>query len=240
MVRITNSGNHIYNAPVLAFGVDAAQINFCDANPDYSRVADVVVKICPNQPENGGGTATIRLTPNFSFARPVLYMTTDASDRMAAAMGGAVYAPALSDVGVGRDDSFSSAVERLFQITNGPMGKDNPQRQGLNSKLGDPPGADGKPLHPLNVIGGIPTISTDYSPLWDINLGEWTPEAVRRGYRARVFEEFNTAGDGVGPYILSPTLKKRRNLDGWSTPASRGAYAGPRRFFWVSSASRLR
>ncbi|HXG88296.1 MAG TPA: hypothetical protein VNJ02_08180 [Vicinamibacterales bacterium] len=208
LVRITNSGNHIYNAPVLAFAVDAAQINFCDGNPDYRRVADVVVKICPNQPENGGGTATVRLTPNFSFARPVLYMTTEASDRMAAAMGGAIYTPALSDLGVGRDDSFSSAVERLFQITNGPLGKDNPQRQGLNSKLGDPPGADGKPLHPLNVIGGIPTISTDYSPLWDINLGEWTPEAVRLGYRARVFEEFNILGLVQNGWITGPGGKK--------------------------------
>ncbi|MBA3508210.1 MAG: hypothetical protein H0T80_20835 [Betaproteobacteria bacterium] len=80
LVRITNSRDHIYNAPTLAFAVDASQINFCDGNPDYKLVADVVVKICPNQPENGGGTVTVRLTPNFSFARPVLYMTTDASD----------------------------------------------------------------------------------------------------------------------------------------------------------------
>ncbi len=208
LVRITNSRDQIYNAPTVAFDVDASQITFCDGNPDYSRVADVVVKICPTLPENGGGTVTIRLTPNFSFARPVLYMTTEASDRMAAAVGGAIYTPALSDVGVGRDDSFSSAVERLFQITNGPMGKDNPQRQGLNSHLGDPPGADGRLPHPLNVIGGIPTISTDYSPLWDINLGEWTPEAVRRGYRARVFEEHNILGLVQNGWITGPGGKK--------------------------------
>ena len=41
-------------------------------------------------------------------------------------------------------------------------------------------------------------------------------------------------------FMLSPPLKKRRNLDGWSTPAGRAAQAEPRRFFWVSSASRLR
>ena len=39
---------------------------------------------------------------------------------------------------------------------------------------------------------------------------------------------------------VSPTLKNRRNLGGWSTPAGRAAHADPRRFFWVSSASRLR
>ncbi len=39
---------------------------------------------------------------------------------------------------------------------------------------------------------------------------------------------------------VSPTMKKRRNLDGWSTAAGRGGHAEPRRCFWVSSASRLR
>jgi len=42
----------------------------------------------------------------------------------------------------------------------------------------------------LNVIGGVPTVALDYSPLWDLNLAEWTPEAIRRGYRARVIDEF--------------------------------------------------
>ena len=40
------------------------------------------------------------------------------------------------------------------------------------------------------MIGGIPTLALDYSPLWDINLGRWTPEAVRRGYRSRLIDEF--------------------------------------------------
>jgi hypothetical protein len=40
------------------------------------------------------------------------------------------------------------------------------------------------------VIGGIPTLALDYSPLWDINLGRWTPDAVRRGYRSRLIDEF--------------------------------------------------
>jgi hypothetical protein len=208
LVQITNSGGHIYNAPTLAFDVDASQINFCDGNPDHRLVADVVMKICPNQPENGGGTVTVRLTHNFSFARPVLYLTTDTSDRAAAAIGGATFAPALSDLGVGRDDSFASAVERLFQITNGPMGKDNPQRQGLNSTFGDPPDANGRRLHAVNVIGGIPTIATDYSPLWDVNQGEWTPEAVRLGYRARVFEEFNILGLVEKGWLTGPGGKK--------------------------------
>ena len=42
----------------------------------------------------------------------------------------------------------------------------------------------------LHVIGGIPTLALDYSPLWDINLGRWTLDAVRRGYRSRLIDEF--------------------------------------------------
>ncbi len=39
---------------------------------------------------------------------------------------------------------------------------------------------------------------------------------------------------------MSPTSKKRRNLDRWSTLTDGAVHADPRRFFWVSSASRLR
>lgn len=84
---------------------------------------------------------------------------------------------------MGRDDSAFSAVERIFVFINGPTGIDNPQRQGLNSAL-----TDG--MSPLNTLGGIPTIANDYSPIWDLNLGEWTPQAIKSGYRSRMTDEF--------------------------------------------------
>ncbi|MFN8565568.1 MAG: hypothetical protein U0703_28940 [Anaerolineae bacterium] len=58
-------GNYIYNAPVVAFGVDANQIAFCDGNVDHNLVHDKVVAICPDE-----GTVTLALTSGFSFARP--------------------------------------------------------------------------------------------------------------------------------------------------------------------------
>jgi hypothetical protein len=57
----------------------------------------------------------------------------------------------------------------------------------LNSALSD--GAS-----PLNVLGGIPTVATDYSPLWDLNPAVWTQQAVTSGYRARMTEEFAILG----------------------------------------------
>lgn len=185
-------GNHIYNAPIVAFGVTADQLNFCDGNADHKITHDKVVAICPEK-----GTVTLGLTLGFSFARPLLYLSTDANNELPAAMESATFAPALNDIGVGRDDSAFSAVERLFAITNGPTGKGNPQRQGFNSALSGEGG-------PLNVLGGIPTIATDYSPLWDLNVGSWTQDAIDKGYRSRVTEEFQVLGLVKNGWITGP------------------------------------
>jgi hypothetical protein len=182
LVVVENAGGHIYNAPIVSFGSDVSEINFCEGNPDYTLVHDKVVRICPNE-----GTVTIELTTGFSFARPVLYLSTEASVPIAAALERATLAPKLVNVTTGRDDSAFSAVERIFVFANGPTGQGNPQRQGLNSALM----GEGSPL---NVLGGIPTIATDYSPLWDINLGVWTEEAINNGYRSRLTEEFAILG----------------------------------------------
>lgn len=203
LVRLTNvGGTPIYNAPMIAFDVGADQINFCKADDpavqvDYSRVHDKVVSICPDG--NGGGTVTIQLTVGFSFAKPVLYLSTDANDPLPAALEAATFAPGLKDVTVGRDDSFASPVERLFATVNGPMGIENPQRQGFNSALGDA-GSNG----PINLFGGIPTVATDYSPLWDLNVGAWTQEAIDKGYRSRMIEESQYLGMVQRGFITGP------------------------------------
>ena len=183
LVKITNAGGHIYNAPAMAFNVSAETLNkFCNGNADHSVVHDKVVKICPRE-----STVVLKLTPGFSFARPVLYLSTDANDPLPAALEGATFAPALQAIPTGGDDSLFSAVERIFVAVNGPTGKGNPQRQGLNSALSD--GGS-----PLNTLGGIPTIATDYSPLWDLNPYVWTEEAIAKGYRSRLTEEFDILG----------------------------------------------
>jgi hypothetical protein len=64
---------------------------------------------------------------------------------------------------------------------NGPTGLDNPQRQGRDSALSDGRG-------PLNVLGGIPTINLDYSPLWRLFPTKWTPAAIVYGYRSRIMD----------------------------------------------------
>jgi hypothetical protein len=183
LVKITNAGGHIYNAPIVAYNVSADTLNqFCDGHPDHSLVHQKVVKICPRDQ-----TVTMMLTTGFSFAKPVLYLSTDTNNKLTATLEGATYAPGLEDITGGGDDSLFSPVERIFVFANGPTGKDNPQRQGLNSALSD--GAS-----PLNVLGGVPTVATDYSPIWDLNPSVWTQRAIELGYRSRMTEEFSILG----------------------------------------------
>ena len=179
-VQVVNAGGVIYNAPIVAFGVDAGQINFPDGSVDYSKVHDEVVAIDPiNQ------TVTINLINGFSFGRPVWYISMDTSIPLGAAIEHNTFAPLMQQLHLGGDDSFSSPIERIFIGTNGAEsgGCNNPQRQGLSADL-----ADGH--RPNNVLGGIPTIALDYSPAWDAQLFEWTKDAIEEGFRGQVREEF--------------------------------------------------
>ncbi len=189
-VQIQNAGNVIYNAPMIAFNVNASQIDYPNGGVDYSKVHDQVVAIDPFKM-----TVTLNLINGFSFGRPVWYLSTDASIPLAAAIEHNTYAPLMSKLLLGHDDSFASPVERIFIATNGPENGacDNPLRQGLSPDL-----ADG--FRPNNVLGGIPTIALDYSPAWDAQLFEWTNDAINRGFRGQLREEFqilNFVQDGL-------------------------------------------
>ncbi len=169
-----------YDAPIIAAAVNDASINFPDGSPNYNLVHDQVVAIDPAQ-----RTVTLNLINGFSFGKPVFYISSDASDPTIAAIEGNTLAPRLQRLETGIDDVPRSAVERIFIAVNGPSqgGCDNPQRQGIFAAL-----TDGH--RPNNVFGGIPSVALDYSPVWDGNPFEWTKEAITRGYRGRVNEEF--------------------------------------------------
>ena len=180
LVQIQNAGGVIYNAPIVAFDVNASDINFPNGNVDYSKVHDQVLAIDPSNM-----TVTLNLINGFSFGRPVWYMSMDTSIPLGAAIEHNTYAPLMSALHLGGDDTFSSPIERIFIATNGAEQNAcaNPQRQGLSADL-----ADG--FRPNNVLGGIPTLANDYSPVWDAQLLEWTPDAIAKGFRGQLREEF--------------------------------------------------
>jgi hypothetical protein len=180
LVQILNDGDTIYNAPIVAFGVEPNEIEFPNGNVDYSKVHDQVVAIDP-----ANMIVTLNLINGFSFGRPVWYLSMDTSTALGAAIEHNTYAPLQAGLPLGRDDSFSSPIERIFIATNGAeQGScNNPLRQGLSADL-----ADG--FRPNNTLGGIPTIALDYSPIWDANLYEWTLDAISQGFRGQLREEF--------------------------------------------------
>ncbi|MDX6459584.1 MAG: hypothetical protein QOE55_3281 [Acidobacteriaceae bacterium] len=180
LVSITNAGGVIYNAPMIAFDVDASQINFPNGNVDYSKLNDQVLAIDPYNM-----TVTLNVINGFSFGRPVWYLSMDTSSLLGAAIEHNTYAPLMNRLLLGDDDTFGSPIERIFISTNGPESGDcnNPLRQGLSADL-----ADGH--RPNNVLGGIPTLALDYSPTWDAQIFTWTQDAIDKGFRGQIREEF--------------------------------------------------
>ncbi len=119
LVEIINAGGHIYNAPIVAYDVSAKELDkYCSQPANHKVTYDKVINICPNE-----RVVTLELTASFSFARPVLYISTDANHLLAATLEGAVFAPGLKNIPTGGDDSLFSTVERIFIAVNGPTGK---------------------------------------------------------------------------------------------------------------------
>src|SRR6266853_1740423 len=164
----------------MTFMANAARTANLDpnGNVDYSKVHDQVVAIDPTNM-----TVTINLINGFSFGKPVWYMSMDTSIPLGAAIEHNTFAPLMAALHLGGDDTFSSPIERIFISTNGAHDCANPQRQGLSADL-----ADG--FRPNNVVGGIPTNALDYSPAWDAQLFAWTQDAINKGFRGQVREEF--------------------------------------------------
>jgi hypothetical protein len=126
---------------------------------------------------------------------------------------------------------LGSARERLFGFINGQTGPNNPQAQGFQHLTMDGNVAENASQENtkfidalryggdlLNVFGDFPTLSSPrhaaaYSPLWDAQLGLWTPEAIRLGVDKRQIDEntvLNLAADhpewlaGVNPATGEP------------------------------------
>ena len=141
--------------------------------------------------------AIYRETDGFYDGKAVHYASFDASIPLTAALENATLAPTLN--AAPPDDPRSTtepvpapAREEIGIVTNGQLGRNNPQRQGLSSAL-----LDG--LDPLNILGEVPENdpASHYSPIWDANLATWTPAAIAAGLNRRVttFDDLLTLAD---------------------------------------------
>ncbi len=123
------------------------------------------------------GTVTYRETNGFQNGKAVRYVSTDASNPVAAALENVTFAPALDAAPTAGNDDSDSSRAFLGAFINGQTGANNPQRQGLNSAL-----LDG--LDPLNVLFWNPSQGL-YSPLWDVHLAQWSAQSVASGRNLR-------------------------------------------------------
>jgi hypothetical protein len=141
---------------------------------------------------------TLELTLGTTFDKPIFYLSTEANNPLVATLEGATMTPALDALPFALEDaSPGESAERIVVVVNGPQGIDNPHRQGLYSALG----GDGR--GPLNVLGGIPTINLDYSPMWRLFPAVWTEEAIKKGVRYRLTSALQAAEMAHRGYIKS-------------------------------------
>ena len=203
----------VYNAPIVAVGNGPFDV------VHHTNTADRVLGVHIAGPSKPGQFAEswvdLLFVKGFDAGQPILYLSTDAGQPLTAVLERSVYVPALNNASFnGGDDFLGSARERLFGFINGQTGATNPQAQGFVHLIKDGHAAQdasagntalinalrhGGDL--LNVFGDFPTLKDPrhadaYSPLWDAQLGLWTPKAVKAGLNTRQIDEnvvFNLA-----------------------------------------------
>jgi len=204
-IRIAGS-SVVYNAPIVAVGDGPFDVDH------HTNTADRVMAI--QKPKSAGPgqffapSVDILFVSGLEAGQKILYLSTEASDPMAATLERATFVPLLNKGAfVGGDDTLGSARERIFIFANGQTGASNPQAQGLAHLILD--GAASKDASlantgvldalrrdgdTLNVLGDFPSLSDPrhanaYSPLWDAQIGQWTPKAIAEKRNTRQSDE---------------------------------------------------
>ena len=143
--------------------------------------------------DTGAKQVTLKLLHGFTGGKKVAYLRLDASVDVVSALEESVLAANLAAApGEGDNDPASSSRSPIIPIVNGARGKDDPNRQGLQSAvLGE-----GEPLNIQATLPGDPS----YSPLWDIVPAVWSDAAIAAGKRTLVTSNeqivtLATAGD---------------------------------------------
>ncbi|HEX6451273.1 MAG TPA: hypothetical protein VF060_17625 [Trebonia sp.] len=237
-IKIAGS-NVVYNAPIVATGNGPFDVVHHTNTGDRVLGIHIASKSAPGQ--FAESWADLLFVKGFDAGQPIVYLSTDAGQPLTAVLERSVYVPALNNASFnGGDDFLGSARERLFGFINGQTGAGNPQSQGFVHLVKDGFAAqdasagntalinalrNGGDL--LNVFGDFPTLTDPrhadaYSPLWDAQLGLWTPKAVKAGLNARQIDEnvvFNLAATrpdlltGVNPATGQPASYGASGVD---------------------------
>ena len=199
----------IYNAPIVATGNGPYDV--VNHTNTADRAMGIHIGSSPADSPSGSFSESwvdMLFVKGFDSGQPIVYLSTDAGQPLTAVLERSTYVPALNDVSFnGGDDFLGSARERLFGFVNGQTGVNDPNAQGFQHFAKDSPISEnavqtntafinamryGGDI--LNVFGDFPTLTDPrhadaYSPLWDAQLGLWTPKAVSEGLNKRQINE---------------------------------------------------
>jgi hypothetical protein len=204
-IKIAGS-NVVYNAPIVAVGDGPFDVTHHTNTED--RVLGIHLAPASPQGQFLESWADMLVVRGFDAGQPILYLSTDAGQPLTAVLERSTYVPALNNAAFnGGDDFLGSARERLFGFINGQTGAGNPQAQGFVHLIKDGFAAEDASAGNtalinalrfggdfLQVFGDFPTLTDPrhadaYSPLWDAQLGLWTPKAVAAGLNKRQIDE---------------------------------------------------
>jgi hypothetical protein len=204
-IKIAGS-NVVYNAPIVAVGDGPFDVTHHTNTED--RVLGIHLAPASPQGQFLESWADMLLVKGFDAGQPILYLSTDAGQPLTAVLERSTYVPALNNAAFnGGDDFLGSSRERLFGFINGQTGVNNPQAQGFVHLIKDGFAAEDASAGNtalinalrfggdfLQVFGDFPTLTDPrhadaYSPLWDAQLGLWTPKAVAAGLNKRQIDE---------------------------------------------------
>lgn len=187
LVRVEGSPA-VYNAPIIAVGDDPSDVT------THTDTHDRVIAI-----DTRAMTVDLQFIRAFSHGKDIFYFTFGSTAALSATLERGTFVPAMATLPFANDDQNPAGARcDIFTFTNGQRGATSPPAQGLmHVILDNPPGdlslensalleslARGGDAH--NVLGCFPTLSDQrlrelYSPMWDLNIAVWSPDAVARG-----------------------------------------------------------
>jgi hypothetical protein len=141
-------------------------------------------------------TVTLSLLAGWVDGQFTVYLHTDASSPLIAALEDSTYTPNLNAApGIANDEPPSSRAA-IIPVVNGPTGDSNPQRQGLQSALlgqGDP----------FNVAQEQPSDPVHYTPIWDVTPVKWTDAAIAAGKRVQLHSQDDVRQQALAGNLVS-------------------------------------
>ena len=177
---VTTDGKTVLNAPQIA---------------NASGRSDTVTNL-----DIAHNRVTLKLLRGWFDGTPVLYVRTEASAVLVAALEDSTYVPNLNTApGLG-SDAASSARSAIIPVIDGSLTGSN--RQGLQSAV-----LSGK--DPLNITQSFPG-AADYTPIWDLHPVVWTAAAIKDGKQVELTSAAQVTKD-VKAGLLTSAGKGRAN-----------------------------